>query len=151
MANTYVQQRAHLVWSTRNRQHFLSPSIRPALWPYLGGIIRNHGGHMLAAGGIDDHIHIYTDYPKTTSLSQFVNTIKSVSSKWLRETYPSLAGFRWQTGYSAFSVTGRGDQALIAYIANQERHHRTRSFEEEYLHFLEIHKVTYDHRYVFAE
>lgn len=151
MADTYVQQRIHLVWSTRRRQGFLGPSVRQALWPYLGGIIRHHGGIMFIAGGTADHIHIYTEYPKTLSLSQFVSKIKSNSSKWLRETYPELAGFHWQSGYGAFSVGKRGDDALREYIRNQETHHKAMTFEEEYLKLLRGHQIAYDSRYVFAD
>jgi hypothetical protein len=35
------------------------------------------------------------------------------------------------------------------YIANQEVHHRNRSFEEEYIEFLRRHNIEYDPKYVF--
>jgi putative transposase len=101
MANTYVQQRIHLVWATKRRQDFLRPEHRTELWPFLGALIRNHGGVLFVAGGIEDHVHLYVEYPKTLSLSQFVNTVKSHSSKWLKESYPELQGFHWQGGLRA--------------------------------------------------
>jgi putative transposase len=85
---------------------------------------------MFVAGGTGDHIHVYTEYPKTLTLSQFVNSVKSISSKWLRDEYDELRGFHWQTGYAAFSVDKSRDEALQAYIQNQEEHHRVMSFQE---------------------
>ena len=150
MADTYVQQRIHPVWSTRHRQDFLTREIREALWPYVGGIIRHHGGVMFAAGGTSDHIHIYAEYHKTIPLSQFVSKIKSNSSRWLRQTYPHLGGFHWQSGYGAFSVARR-DEGLKEYIRNQEQHHHNILFEEEYLRLLRCHNIEFDVRYVFAD
>jgi REP element-mobilizing transposase RayT len=149
MANTYVQQRVHLVWSTRHRQDFLLPRYREGLWPFLGTVIRNHRGVLFVAGGIQDHIHIYAEYPKTVTLSQFVNTIKAVSSKWLRESYPQLTGFHWQSGYAGFSVDKRGDERLQEYIRNQEVHHQKVTFQEEYLQLLKRFGVSFDPKYVF--
>ena len=150
MANTYVQQRIHLVWATLNRQDFLSKEYREPLWAYVGGIVRHHRGVLFASGGVEDHIHLYAEYPKTITLSQFVSLIKSHSSKWLRESYPALRGFHWQSGYAGFSVQRRGDEALHEYIRSQEEHHRTVTFQEEYLKLLRRHKVDFDPRYVFG-
>ena len=150
MPDTYVQQRVHLVWSTRNRQDFLTVEIRERLWPYIGGIIRHNNGVVFAIGGVADHVHIYCEYPKTISLAQFVSKIKSNSSKWLRETFPELQGFHWQSGYGAFSVGRRGDEPLAEYIRSQEAHHRTMTFETEYLRILSAHRIPYDSRYVLA-
>lgn len=94
-------------------------------------------------------IHLYAEYPKTVTLSGFVNAVKSHTSKWLRETYPALSSFRWQTGYAGFSVQPRGDDKLIEYIQNQEAHHRTTDFRQEYLNLLRRHRIDFDHRYVF--
>ena len=150
MADTYVQQRIHLIWSTLNRQDFLRSEHKARLWPYLGGIVRHNDGVAFAIGGTSDHVHIYCEYPKTTSLAQFVSRIKSNSSKWLREAYPELQMFRWQSGYGAFTVGRHGDDRLVEYIRNQEAHHRTMTFEEEYLRLLKAHRIAYDPRYVLA-
>jgi putative transposase len=38
----------------------------------------------------------------------------------------------------------------IAYISGQEKHHRRKTFEEEFLAFLKKHGIQYDERYVFG-
>lgn len=148
MANTYVQQRIHLVWSTYKREPLLSAEHLYSLPEIIGGIIRRAQGILFVAGGTHDHIHVYAEYPKTLSLSKFVNGVKSYSSKWLREQ-PGMATFHWQSGYGGFSVSGRGDQALHEYISHQEERHRMMTFQEEYLRILKHFGIRYDPRYVF--
>jgi hypothetical protein len=39
---------------------------------------------------------------------------------------------------------------VIAYIRNQEEHHKKRGFEEEFIALLKAHNVDYDSRCVFG-
>jgi hypothetical protein len=57
--------------------------------------------------------------------------------------------FHWQGGYGAFTVGRKGDESLMAYIRNQATHHRTVSFQDEYLKLLRRCGVPYDLKYVF--
>ena len=57
--------------------------------------------------------------------------------------------FGWQDGYAAFSVSKSQLPEIIAYVENQREHHRTKTFQEEYLAFLRKHGVEYDEKYVF--
>lgn len=61
---------------------------------------------------------------------------------------PELGGFAWQRGYGAFSVGPTDLDALLTYIDNQEEHHRTKTFQDEYRAFLSTYGITYDERYV---
>jgi hypothetical protein len=56
--------------------------------------------------------------------------------------------FGWQDGFACFSVSQSNADAVRRYIENQGEHHRSRSFKEELIEFLERHGVTYDPRYV---
>ena len=38
---------------------------------------------------------------------------------------------------------------VAAYIRDQEKHHERKTFQEEYLAFLELFNVDYDERYIF--
>ncbi len=57
--------------------------------------------------------------------------------------------FAWQDGYGAFSVSASQADKTIAYINGQKEHHRKRTFEEEFIEFLDKHGVEYDRRYIF--
>jgi putative transposase len=58
------------------------------------------------------------------------------------------AKFSWQAGYGVFSVSESNIPALTRYIAEQEAHHRVRSFQEEFLAFLKRNNVAYDEHYL---
>jgi hypothetical protein len=63
---------------------------------------------------------------------------------------PRLSAFAWQEGYGAFSIGVSQRADTITYIANQAEHHRVKTFEEEYIGFLEKHGIEHDPRYIFG-
>ena len=142
--HTFTQTLVHIVWSTQDRECVLSAEIRGRLWPYIGGIARENGMKALAVGGVSDHVHLLVSLPPTLSLSKAVQLLKGNSSKWLHEIYPKLANVSWQQGYAAFSIGSSGVEDTVAYIRNQEEHHRTRSYREEVELFLRRNGVEYD-------
>ncbi len=73
---------------------------------------------------------------RTISIADLVSELKTSSSKWLKERSPDLAKFSWQRGYGSFSIGPRDLDAVIQYIDNQEEHHRTKTFQDEYRIFL---------------
>jgi hypothetical protein len=56
--------------------------------------------------------------------------------------------FSWQDGYGAFTVSASQTKAVKDYIAKQEEHHRKKTFQEEYLNFLQQSGIEYDERYL---
>ena len=77
--------------------------------------------------------------------------IKANSSKLINEKKFLKVKFEWQEGYGAFSYSKSHVENVIKYIQNQEERHKTKSFKEEYLEFLEAFEVEYDERYIFKE
>ena len=81
-------------------------------------------------------------------MADMIRTMKSNASRWVHETFPASAAFAWQIGYGAFSVSQSNANAVREYIDNQEEHHRTASFQEEFVTFLNRHGIEYDERYI---
>ena len=104
----------------------------------------------LAVGGTDNHAHALLAIPATLTIAKAMQLIKGGSSLWLHATFPTLAGFAWQEGYVAFSVSASRIDETVRYIQRQEEHHRTLSFEDELKRFLERHGIDYDPRYAFG-
>jgi putative transposase len=150
MANTYTCLHYHIIFSTKNRQRWISPDIEERLWSYLGGIADHNGMTPLKNGGIEDHVHIVVGLLPTMALSKAVQLLKGGSSLWIHDTFPELAEFAWQDGYGAFTVSKSQLPDLIEYVKNQREHHRTRTFQEEYRAFLEKHGIEYDERYLWG-
>jgi REP-associated tyrosine transposase len=103
---------------------------------------------LICAGGMFDHVHLYSSLPSTISIAEFVNIVKSNSSRWVHESFPNRKGFAWQEGYGGFSVSKSEEQNVIAYILNQPRHHAKRTFKEEFVEFLERYEVEYDPKFL---
>lgn len=147
MAGKYLSLLVHFTWSTAGREPWLETDMRDDLYSYIGGIMRNKNARLLSAGGMFDHIHLYASLPSTISIADFVNVVKSNSSRWVHESFTRLRSFAWQEGYGAFSVSKSGEQSVIRYIRNQEKHHRKQTFKEELIGLLGKHGIAYDERY----
>jgi REP element-mobilizing transposase RayT len=133
----------HCVWSTKNREPFLSSDLQDRLWPYLGGIARENKIKALAIGGAADHVHVLISLPATLCVATAIQLLKGNSSKWIHETFPKMGSFAWQQGYGAFSVGISGVDATGAYIRDQSEHHRRRTFREEFATMLRRHGFEY--------
>lgn len=144
LANVLV----HLVFSTKDRESFLTPTIRPRVHAYLAEVARNAGCECHRVGGVSDHAHVAIGLSRTVTIAELVETLKTSSSRWLKTQEPRCRSFAWQRGYGAFSVGPTDRDALCDYIDAQEEHHRTRTFQEEYRAFLREHGVAYDERYL---
>ena len=139
----------HLVFSTAQRTPFLRDvTTRAELHAYLGGVIKHHGGTPIITGGVADHVHLLYAQPKTMTLSDMVRELKRGSSIWIKQREPALRDFAWQGGFGAFSVGQTEVDVVRHYIEQQEEHHKTRTFQEEYLTFLRKYAIAHDERFL---
>jgi putative transposase len=149
MPQSLAQIYVHIVFSTKERRNFLQDrSMRDECHKYLGGTCNNLGCPVLCVGGVADHVHILCRLGRTMSVADLVKELKRDSSQWLKTKAPDLANFYWQSGYGAFSVSPGHVEALRIYIANQEEHHRTESFQDEFRRLLTKYGIEWDERYV---
>ena len=148
MANTYTALYYHIVFSTKVRERWLMDDVAERIWAYLGGIARENKMTALQVGGIEDHVHILLGAPPAIAPSKAVQLIKGGSSKWIHDTFPKMGGFAWQDGFGAFTVSKSNIPEVIKYIQNQREHHRTTTFQEEFLMLLKRHGIEYDERYL---
>lgn len=148
MAHTYTNILYHVVFSTKNRDPHIDDKLRPQLWPYIGGILREINGKALTVNGTTDHVRMLVLLPATLSIADAMRLVKTNSSRWIHEKWPARRTFGWQRGYGAFSVSESNRDSVTRYIANQEEHHRKTTFKEEFIALLERHGIEYDPRYV---
>jgi len=141
----------HVVFSTKYRQPLMSDEWRDDLFAYIGGTIRDHKASLLKSGGMEDHVHLLIKFHPTFSISSTIQLLKANSSKWINERKKTKRKFQWQLGYGAFSVSQSMVDTVKEYIANQEEHHRTLTFQDEYLAFLRRYQIEFDPRFVFEQ
>ncbi|BCU78131.1 IS200/IS605 family transposase [Luteolibacter sp. LG18] len=135
MPSTFSALYVHVIFSTKDRLPLIQSRWRERLHSHLGAVLKEREVIPIAIGGVADHVHILMRLKAVHAPAVVVRELKAVSSKWIRkERFEPLFG--WQEGYGAFSVSPTNVDAVRAYIANQEDHHRKRTAEEEFRDFL---------------
>lgn len=148
MAQSLVQNYIHIVFSTKNREHFIEDRFQEELFHYVASVCQTFECSPLKIGGHTDHVHILCMLSKKIALMELIKEIKVHSSKWMKSKDDCLWNFYWQDGYGAFSVNPAEVNKVITYIANQKIHHNGLPFKDEFRAFLKKYNVTYDERYV---
>ncbi len=148
MANTYTEIHIQAVFAVQNRQSLINPEWKDELYKYITGIIQSYNHKMLQINGMPDHIHIFFGMRPTQSLSDLMKQVKQDSSKWINTKGFVNGKFSWQEGYGAFSYLKSHIPRVIKYITNQEEHHKTKTFANEYLELLKESGIDYDERYI---
>lgn len=146
--STYTQILYQIVFGTRNRQPCLLSNNRPELFKYISGIIKNNKCHLYRINGVEDHLHIVTHLHPTIALSDLVKDIKVASSMKIKESgwFKNFPG--WQDGYGAFTYTIKEKDRLIEYLKNQEAHHKSVSFRDEFIDLLKEFAIDFDEKYL---
>ena len=139
MPHTYVSCDCHCIFATKQRAPVLTYEVRDRLYPYFGGIAKQHHIGLFASGGIEDHVHLLISIPATMSVSAAIKLFKGSSSRWIHKTFANLREFAWQEGYAAFSVSRSLHEKIIDYIDNQIEHHRQCTSEAEFFQMLQKH------------
>ncbi len=148
MANTYTQIHIQTVFAVQNRQSLIKPEWKDELYKYITGIIQSYDHKVLQINGMPDHIHIFFGMRPTQSLSDLMKQLKQDSSKWINTKRLINGKFSWQAGYGAFSYSKSQVSQIIRYIANQEEHHKSKTFSDEYIELLKESGIDYDERYI---
>ena len=138
----------HLVFSTKDREPWIEPAMRPRLHAYMAEVARSLGCEAYRVGGIADHVHLALTLPRTLTQSDLVKELKTSSNHWLARQDDRYAGFAWQRGFGIFSVGRSHLTALVDYIANQEQHHQTKNFQDEFRSLLIRYEVEFDEAFV---
>ncbi len=146
--STYTQILFQIVFSTKNRERTFKVEKRVELYKFIWGILKNKNCHLYQIGGIEDHIHIVTHVHPSIALSAIIKDIKVASSEYIKKEnlFPNFNG--WQDGYAAFTYSLKEKDRLIEYVKNQEKHHETLSFYEEYKQLLVEQQIEFDEKYL---
>jgi len=149
MPQSLAQIYVHLVFSTKERQPFLlDNAFRKGTHGYLAGVCKQQESPAVMIGSVADHVHILSRLGRTLDVATLIRELKRDSSKWIKDNDSKLRTFHWQAGYGAFSISPSHVDALVRYIENQEEHHRTVSFQDEFRRICKKYRVEIDERYV---
>lgn len=138
----------HLIFATRERKPFLSDAIRPKVHAYLAKALHNLECRSITIGGPADHVHLLFDMTKKLSTAKVIEELKRESSKFVKTLSPETESFYWQGGYGLFGVSPGHFEVVRQYVLNQEEHHKTESFQDEFRRLLLESGLSFDERYL---
>ena len=147
MPSTHSSLHIHVVFSTKDRLPLIHTEWKCDLHAFLGGCLKRLDAFPQEIGGVADHVHLLIGIKPAHAIADLVREAKRAASEWVRETR-RVPKFAWQEGYGAFSVSRSAVPSVRKYIQEQEKNHRRRTFQEEYLEFLEKNGIEYDERYL---
>src|SRR5262245_19924764 len=138
--SSLAQILVHLIFSTKNREPILSDDIRQELHPYMATILKRMDSSSILINSLADHAHVLFRLSKKVALCDVIEIVKKDSSNWIKTKGEAYRNFHWQTGYGVFSVSQSKLTQVLKYIEGQKKHHRTRTFQEEFRTFLKRYK-----------
>ncbi len=149
MANTYTQLYAQIVFSPKGRANLITNNIKDDVHKYIIGVIKGCNQKPMIINGMPDHIHILIGFSPNISLSNLVRDIKVSTTNYINENKLVHGKFVWQRGFGAFSYSKSQIPRVIKYIHDQEKHHKKRTFREEYLELLNKFEIEFENKYLF--
>lgn len=149
MPGTYSQIYIQLVFAVKGRANLISNDWKTELYKYMAGIIKGKSQKPLIVNGMADHVHVFVGLRPVMAIADLVRDIKNNSSNFINDKGWVKGKFAWQEGYGAFSYSHSHIGNVYNYILNQEKHHKRKSFKEEYQEFLKKFEVEYDEKYMF--
>ena len=132
----FVKVWIHFVWSTKNREPYLTNEIRQKVFQHIRENAKAKNIHIDFIGGYTDHVHCLISLGTDQTVEKTMQLIKGESSFWINKNRLCKTKFEWQDEYFAVSVSESILESVRKYIANQEEHHRTKSFDEEFSGFM---------------
>ncbi|MBD0286887.1 MAG: IS200/IS605 family transposase [Flavisolibacter sp.] len=146
--STYKQIFYQIIFSTKHREATLTEEHAEELYKYIWGIIKERHCKLYRIGGIEDHLHIFSDLHPSISLADYIKDIKQGSGNWMKDSglFPKFKG--WQDGYGAFTYNIKEKQTIIDYVKNQKEHHKTETFYDEYKRLLIENGIQFDEKYL---
>jgi|SRR6188472_3541778 REP-associated tyrosine transposase len=137
--HSYSRCWIHLIWGTLSRERILNKKAAAGLSQYLVEYAGEQDVYMKINFVNADHVHALIDLPTGFSIEKMVQLFKGSSSHWVNSNELITGKFAWGRGYGAFSVSHSNIDLVARYIADQEEHHRVRTFTDELREFIDRH------------
>jgi putative transposase len=116
MGHTFTNHLYHVIFSTKDRLPLIKADVRDELYKYICGVARHQQAVVIRVNGTADHVHLLVKVKPVAAVADVIRAIKANSSKWLSETFVALRTFKWQPGYSSFTVSESVADAVKEYI-----------------------------------
>lgn len=115
----------HLVFVTKYRKRVFTKSTLDFMKQVFEDVAYDFESELVEFDGEKDHVHLLIHYPPKISVSKLVNSLKGVSSRYLKTNFPELEKYYWgnalwSPSYFAGSCGGAPLEIIKEYIRSQE-------------------------------
>ena len=122
-SHTVYALQYHFVTVTKYRADILTDEIAERIGEISSDISEDFGVSIQSVNGGSDHVHILFTAKPTTNLTKFINSLKGVSSRRIRDENPEVrqaldSAFR-QPGYLLATTGQVSIDVLMDYVAEQ--------------------------------
>lgn len=117
---------AHLVFVTKYRHEVFTNEHLRRLKDIFTEVCKDFESELVEFNGETEHVHLLVTFPPKVAVSKLVNSLKGVSSRYMRREFPELEKHYWRAkrlwsgSYFAGSVGGAPISVLRQYIENQQ-------------------------------
>jgi len=87
---------AHLVFVTKYRHRVFADSHLQRMEQIMRDVCADFEVELVEFNGEANHVHLLVNFPPKVALSKLVNSLKSVSSRRLRQEFPDLVRHHWR-------------------------------------------------------
>ncbi|MEW1722558.1 IS200/IS605 family transposase [Streptomyces sp. NPDC093109] len=118
---------AHLVFVTKYRRDVFDNTMLKRCEEIMREVCTSFEVELREFNGEADHVHLLVHYPPKIALSKLINSLKGVSSRYLRAEYTGrinhigTGSAFWSRSYFASSCGGAPLTVIRQYIEDQKR------------------------------
>lgn len=115
----------HLVLVTKYRKKVFNNDMEIYLTSFVESMMKKNDCNLMEINYDKDHVHILFEAPVTLNLPNFINGLKSTSSRMIRRAFPDhLKQFFWKSvfwsrSYFICTVSKHTTKVVQEYIKNQ--------------------------------
>ena len=132
----FIKIWVHLVWTTKKRELLMTSDKRKQVFDHIRENAIDKGIYIDFINGHLEHVHCLISLGSGQNIDKILMLLKGESTYWINKNKIFMGKFEWQEEYFAVSVSESAVNRVREYIKNQEKHHRKKSFHEEYNEFM---------------
>ena len=116
----------HLVLITKYRHPVIKGNLEQFLKEYITNYFEERSCNILALEMMPDHIHLLFEAPPQINLAEFINALKSASSRMVRKKFQNelksyyWKPYFWSLSYFIGTVSEKSTLLVQNYIKNQK-------------------------------
>ena len=133
----YIRIWIHLIGSTKDRVPLLAKELRQQVIAHIKQNAAKKEIYLDTINSVSDHVHALLSLRSDQTIAKLAQLLKGESLRWINEQNLIHTKFEWQDEYVAVSVSESMVDQVREYIKNQGKHHRQKSYAEEFQDFME--------------